>query len=73
MFSFTSLLCGMAGSIQALIAFRALQGIGGAMLFGTSMAILTSVYPPQERGKVLGINVATVYTGLSSARCWEVS
>ena len=28
-------------------------------------AILTSVYPPQERGKVLGINVATVYTGLS--------
>jgi MFS family permease len=53
MFSFTSLLCGMAGSIQALIAFRALQGIGGAMLFGTSMAILTSVYPPQERGKVL--------------------
>jgi MFS family permease len=65
MFSFTSLLCGMAGSIQALIAFRAIQGIGGAMLFGTSMAILTSVYPPQERGKVLGINVATVYTGLS--------
>ncbi len=64
-FSFTSLLCGMAGSIQALIAFRVLQGIGGAMLFGTSMAILTSVYPPQERGKVLGINVATVYTGLS--------
>ena len=64
-FSLTSLLCGLAGSIQALIAFRVIQGIGGAMLFGTSMAILTSVYPPQERGKVLGINVAAVYTGLS--------
>ena len=63
-FSLTSLLCGLAGSIQALIAFRVIQGIGGAMLFGTSMAILTSVYPPQERGKVLGINVAAVYTGL---------
>lgn len=64
-FSLSSLLCGMAGSIQTLIAFRVLQGIGGAMIFGTSMAILTSVYAPQERGKVLGINVATVYTGLS--------
>jgi EmrB/QacA subfamily drug resistance transporter len=64
-FTLASLLCGMAWSIQALIAFRVLQGLGGAMQFGTSMAILTSVYPPQERGKVLGINVATVYTGLS--------
>jgi MFS family permease len=35
------------------------------MTFGTGMAILTSVYPPQERGRVLGFNVATVYTGLS--------
>jgi len=35
------------------------------MIFGTSVAILTSVYPPEERGKVLGINVAFVYLGLS--------
>jgi MFS family permease len=39
--------------------------MGGAMIFGTSIAILTSVYPPQERGRVLGINVASTYTGLS--------
>jgi EmrB/QacA subfamily drug resistance transporter len=64
-FSFSSLLCGLAWSIQALIGFRILQGIGSAMTFGTGMAILTSVFPPQERGRVLGINVATVYTGLS--------
>jgi MFS family permease len=35
------------------------------MVFATGLAILTSVYPPQERGKVLGIAVAAVYIGLS--------
>lgn len=64
-FSVSSLLCGLAWSIQALIGLRLLQGVGSAMTFGTGMAILTSVYPPQERGRVLGFNVATVYTGLS--------
>ena len=55
----------MAWSVQALIGLRVLQGVGSAMTFGTGMAILTSIYPPRERGRVLGINVATVYTGLS--------
>ncbi|MCL6446963.1 MAG: MFS transporter [Armatimonadetes bacterium] len=64
-FGLSSLLCGLAWSIETLIAFRVLQGIGSAMIFGTGMAILTSVFPPQERGKVLGINVAAVYVGLS--------
>lgn len=64
-FSISSLLCGLAWSVQALIGLRILQGVGSAMTFGTGMAILTSIYPPQERGRVLGINVATVYTGLS--------
>lgn len=64
-FLLSSLLCGLAWSVKALIFFRILQGIGGAMIFSTGMAILTSVFPPQERGKALGINVATVYTGLS--------
>ena len=48
-----------------LIGARALQGLGGAMIFGTGVAILTSVFPPGERGRALGINVAGVYTGLS--------
>jgi len=60
-----SLLCGLASSGTMLVAFRVLQGIGGAMLFGTGVAILTSVFPPQERGQALGINVAAVYMGLS--------
>lgn len=64
-FALFSFLCGLAWSIHSLIFFRILQGIGSAMIFGTGVAILTSVFPPQERGKVIGINVATVYTGLS--------
>ncbi|MDD4335308.1 MAG: MFS transporter [Desulfotomaculaceae bacterium] len=64
-FSISSLLCGLAWSVQVLIGLRILQGVGSAMTFGTGMAILTSIYPPRERGRVLGINVATVYTGLS--------
>lgn len=62
-FSIASLLCGAAWSIEMLIAGRALQGMGSAMIFGTSMAMLTSVFPPQERGRVLGINGAAVYAG----------
>ncbi|MFZ5651899.1 MAG: MFS transporter [Bacillota bacterium] len=64
-FSLSSLFCGLSRSVEWLIFFRILQGVGGAMIFGTGMAILTSVYPPQERGRVLGITVATVYAGLS--------
>lgn len=60
-----SLLCSVAPSGTALIIFRAFQGIGGAMLFSTGIAILTSVFPPSERGRALGINVAAVYLGLS--------
>lgn len=64
-FLITSVLSGLAWSITSLILFRSLQGIGGAMIFSTAMAILTSVFPQQERGRVLGLNVAAVYAGLS--------
>lgn len=64
-FGVSSVLCAAVGSVYALIAFRALQGAAGAMIYGTAVAILTSVYPPEQRGRVLGINVASVYTGLS--------
>ncbi len=61
----TSLLAAFSVSAPMLIVFRIFQGVGGAMIFATSIAILTSVYPPQERGRVLGIAVAAVYIGLS--------
>lgn len=62
----SSLLCSISSSIFMLVASRAVEGFGSAMIFGTSIAILTSVYPANERGKVLGINVAVIYLGLSS-------
>lgn len=61
----SSFLSGIAGSTILFFAMRALQGVGGAMILGTGVAILTSVFPPRERGKALGINVASVYLGLS--------
>ncbi len=60
-----SVIAGSAHSGTWLIAFRGMQGLGGAMIFGTGIAILTSVFPVKERGRALGINVAAVYLGLS--------
>jgi len=55
----------LSKSAMMLICFRIFQGIGAAMIFGTGVALLTSVFPPQERGRALGISVAAVYFGLS--------
>jgi len=64
-FIVSSILCAVSMSATMLICFRVLQGIGSAMIFGTGVAILTSVFPVGERGRALGINVAAVYIGLS--------
>ncbi len=64
-FSLASLLAGLAPDAWSFLCFRVLQGTGAAMIFGTGVAILTSVFPPQRRGWVLGINVGATYTGLS--------
>ncbi|NCO33228.1 MAG: MFS transporter [Armatimonadetes bacterium CG2_30_59_28] len=61
----SSVLAASAPSSSVLIVARFLQGVGGAMIFGTSIAILTSVFAPGDRGRVLGCTVASVYTGLS--------
>jgi len=66
LYTLFSLGCGAASSATMLVVFRVLQGIGSAMMFGTGLAILTSVFPASERGHALGINVAAVYAGLSA-------
>jgi EmrB/QacA subfamily drug resistance transporter len=60
-----SVLAGLAPDIGWLLAGRVVQGFGAAGLFATSVAILTSVFPPSERGRVIGINVSAVYLGLA--------
>ena len=54
-----------AFSIESFIAFRFFQGCGGAMISGTSVAILSSVFPPGKRGRAMGVIVGCVYLGLS--------
>ena len=65
LFSLSSLFLALSPSATWLFVFRVVQGIASAMLFSTAVAILISVYPASERGRVLGINVASVYLGLS--------
>ena len=64
-FTVATVLCAIAPSGEVLIALRLLQGAGGALIFGTGTAILTSVYPRARLGRALGIAVACVYLGLS--------
>lgn len=64
-FTVASSICILSPSQFFLIAARALQGIGGAMIFSTGTAMLISVYPPEERGKIIGINTAAIYIGLT--------
>jgi EmrB/QacA subfamily drug resistance transporter len=64
-YTVTSAVCGLAPSFPFLLAGRVAQGLGGGMVFGTSVALLTSIFPPGRRGLALGVNVAAVYLGLS--------
>ncbi|MCL2026132.1 MAG: MFS transporter [Leptospirales bacterium] len=61
----TSLIALLPGSVIVLITLRALQGLTASMIFVTGMTILISIFPPSERGKILGINTACIYLGLS--------
>ncbi|HNY49953.1 MAG TPA: MFS transporter [Smithella sp.] len=64
-FTVASSFCIWSPTQSFLIAARALQGIGGAMIFSTGTAMLISAYPLGERGKILGINITAVYVGLT--------
>lgn len=64
-FIVTSGLCGLAPTIYWLIVFRAFQGIGAGMMMAVPYAILTATFPPQERGRALGINAISISAGLA--------
>jgi len=65
LYTLSSMLLPFSISATFLIAFRICQGFAASMVYSTGLAMLTSAYPPGERGSVLGINVAAVYSGLS--------
>ncbi|HLM27193.1 MAG TPA: MFS transporter [Thermoleophilaceae bacterium] len=65
LFVMASLLCGLSSSPTMLNVSRGLQGIGGAMMFATSLALIAQEFPPNERGTAFGIWGAT--TGFAVA------
>ena len=62
-FAGAALLAAGSQSILMLIAFKAVQGVGAAMTQGTGMAMITSVFPDEERGKGIGSHASVVGTG----------
>src|SRR5215469_10649740 len=58
-FTMGSVLCGLAPNDTMLIASRVIQGAGGAMLSANGMAIITEVFPAEERGQAMGFNAVT--------------
>jgi EmrB/QacA subfamily drug resistance transporter len=63
-FTIGSVLSGLAPDVYWLIGFRVLQAIGAAMVLALGAAILTEAFPPQERGKALGIFSTSVSVGI---------
>jgi EmrB/QacA subfamily drug resistance transporter len=64
-FTLGSLLCGLAPSVIWLIVFRGIQGLGAVMMQALGTAIVTYAFPPQERGKAMGVIGSTVSIGLA--------
>jgi len=63
-YTIASLLAGFSSSGIYLVIFSFLQGIGCAMIFASAVALLSSVYPSNERGGALGIYITAIYLGL---------
>ena len=68
-FAVAAILAASSQSIMALIAFKAMQGFGAAMTQGTGMAMVTSVFPADERGKGIGSHASVVGDGGSAGAC----
>lgn len=54
-FTLASLACGLAGSVAVLIAARAVQGLGAALMTPQTMAVITRLFPPDSRGKAMSL------------------
>ncbi len=64
-FTLASALCGAAPTLLALIAFRVLQALGAGMMMAIGPAIIAATFPPNERGKALGLIGSTVASALA--------
>jgi len=64
-FGLASLLASLAPGAALIMTARVVQGLGSAMIFATGMAILSAAFPPGQRGRAMGVAVASIYIGLS--------
>ena len=62
-FTIGSLLCGLSQTGTELVLFRLVQAVGAGFLFANSAAIITDAFPPNERGRALGINQISIVVG----------
>ncbi|MDR1160664.1 MAG: MFS transporter [Syntrophomonadaceae bacterium] len=62
-FTLGSLFCGLSGEFNLLLAARALQGVGAAMLMSTGIGIVATTFPLEQRGQAIGITVIAVGIG----------
>jgi len=65
-FTVGSLLCGFSGTGLELVSFRLVQAVGAGFLFSNSAAIITDAFPPNERGRALGVNQVSIVVGAVS-------
>ena len=65
LFGLGSLASAFAGSADQLIATRAFMGIGGALIMPATLSIITNVFPPQERGRAIGVWAGTAGVGVA--------
>ncbi|HYA70963.1 MAG TPA: MFS transporter [Thermoplasmata archaeon] len=65
-FTAGSLLCGLSGTGLELVTFRLVQAVGAGFLFSNSAAIITDAFPPNERGRALGVNQVSIVVGAVS-------
>ena len=63
-FTLASFLCGLATTVYMLIMLRVVQAIGATMIMALGTAIVTESFPPQERGRALGIIGTVVSIGI---------
>ncbi len=55
LFTVSSILCAIAWTVESLIFFRILQGIGGGIMMPTGFTLITETFPPQQRGTAFGV------------------
>lgn len=64
-FTFFSLVCGLVQSVEWLIAFRVFQAMGASMIISNGPGIVTSSFPPDQRGRAIGLQAIVIGAALS--------